>query len=501
MTRFLNYSILAASLTVLPAQAEISYADILADPDNPVLNQQFARERLAGGDAKAALAAVERVLVAEPTNLGARLFRAEVLAALGADLQAEGELRALAALPLPADIKTRVEAIQASISQRRKRFNLQANLAFGYTENDNAANWPSDNTVLLNGEAVPTSGDNAYEIVLIDGAEVSEPLKDDTVNSLLALTGSYDLGSENWRSVFISTAMNTNSGGESGYMDGETISVATGLVYKNHRFTVTPRLTHAKVDNDYEDRLGSYGIHGASLMTQYQAGRKNLITLSVGQTNLRFEGDKKSNDTDTLSTSFSWESRLGSYGIHGASLMTQYQAGRKNLITLSVGQTNLRFDGDKKSNDTDTLSTSFGWESRLGNRLTVHLSGFVQDVEARSNKDLTKSLTGTSLSLRMALMRGHFLTLGGSAIETEHEHVYSQSYNPATETEADGKKRKDEITGTNLSYLLLGSVLSPKLSPVFFTVTYQSNETESNTIGFSQERDVLSARVNFSYRF
>lgn len=446
MTRFLNYSILAASLTVLPAQAEISYADILADPDNPVLNQQFARERLAGGDAKAALAAVERVLVAEPTNLGARLFRAEVLAALGADLQAEGELRALAALPLPADIKTRVEAIQASISQRRKRFNLQANLAFGYTENDNAANWPSDNTVLLNGEAVPTSGDNAYEIVLIDGAEVSEPLKDDTVNSLLALTGSYDLGSENWRSVFISTAMNTNSGGESGYMDGETISVATGLVYKNHRFTVTPRLTHAKVDNDYEDRLGSYGIHGASLMTQYQAGRKNLIT-------------------------------------------------------LSVGQTNLRFDGDKKSNDTDTLSTSFGWESRLGNRLTVHLSGFVQDVEARSNKDLTKSLTGTSLSLRMALMRGHFLTLGGSAIETEHEHVYSQSYNPATETEADGKKRKDEITGTNLSYLLLGSVLSPKLSPVFFTVTYQSNETESNTIGFSQERDVLSARVNFSYRF
>ena len=69
-------------------------------------------------------------------------------------------------------------------------------------------------------------------------------------------------------------------------------------------------------------------------------------------------------------------------------------------------------------------------------------------------KILTKSLTGT-ISLRMALMRGHFLTLGGSRAETEHEHVYSQSYNRIggeTETEADGKKRKDEITGTNLSY-------------------------------------------------
>ena len=63
---------LAAVSLVSPAYADITYAEILADPDNPALNQQFARERLATGDAKAALAAVERVLVAEPTNLSAR---------------------------------------------------------------------------------------------------------------------------------------------------------------------------------------------------------------------------------------------------------------------------------------------------------------------------------------------------------------------------------------------------------------------------------------------
>ena len=70
-----------------------------------------------------------------------------MLAALGADLQAEGELRALAALPLPADIKARVKAMQAQIVRGIKN-SLQANLSFGYTENDNAANWPSDNTIL-----------------------------------------------------------------------------------------------------------------------------------------------------------------------------------------------------------------------------------------------------------------------------------------------------------------------------------------------------------------
>ena len=446
MKRVLSFSIVAACLAGLPAQAEISYADILADPDNPVLNQQFARERLAGGDAKAALAAVERVLVAEPTNLGARLFRAEVLAALGADLQAEGELRALAALPLPSDIKARVKRLRRDIAQRQKRLSFQANLSLGYSENDNATNWPSDNTVLLNGMAVPTIGDNAYEIVLIDGTQSNAPVKDDTLNSSLSLSGSYDLGNENWRSVFISGATNINNGGDSGYMDGETSNFATGLTYKNRRFTITPRLSHAQVENDYEDRLGHYAINGASLTTQYQAGSKNRITLSLGQTNLRFEGDKKSNNTDTL-------------------------------------------------------SGSFGWESLLGNRLTVNLGSFYQDVDARANGDLDKKLSGSSLGLRFAVLRGQFLTLSGSSIETEHDNIYSQSFNPASEAAADGTQREDEITSTNISYLLLGSAISPKLSHLFFTLNHQASETESNIVGFSQERNVLSARVNFSYRF
>jgi hypothetical protein len=48
---------------------------------------------------------------------------------------------------------------------------------------------------------------------------------------------------------------------------------------------------------------------------------------------------------------------------------------------------------------------------------------------------------------------------------------------------------------------LLGSALSPLLNHVFFTLGYQSSETQSNTIGFSQERVILSVWVNFGYRF
>lgn len=438
---------LFTGLFALPAQAEISYADILADPDNPALNQQFANERLAGGDAKAALAAVERVLVAEPTNFGARLFRAEVLVALGADLQAEGELRALAALPLPADIKRRVKKLRERLSDRQRRFSARLNLALGFMENDNAANWPADNTILLNGAVVDSDGENRYSLPRLDGSDpITEAVKDDVITQNLALSAHYDPGLQFIRDLNISLGVNANSEGESGYLDGETTHIGIGAKLRRGKVSLTPRLSMAEVENDFEDRLGNY-------------------TLSSG------------------------------------TLTAQWQARQTTRLSVSTGITELAFDDTLDRNDTSTISGSFGWEEIIGRRLSTNFGSFYQKVDSEENADLDKDLFGASLTVRLGLMQGHFLTLGASYTETEHESVYSHSYDPSDGTPADGKIREDEITGTSIDYLLLGSTLSPLLSHVFFTLGYQSSETESNTIGFSQQRDIFSARVNIGYRF
>ena len=438
---------LITGLFALPAQAEISYADILADPDNPALNQQFANERLAGGDAKAALAAVERVLVAEPTNFGARLFRAEVLVALGADLQAEGELRALAALPLPADIKRRVKKLRERLSDRQRRFSARLNLALGFMENDNAANWPADNTILLNGAVVDSDGENRYSLPRLDGSDpITEAVKDDVITQNLALSAHYDPGLQFIRDLNISLGVNANSEGESGYLDGETTHIGIGAKLRRGKVSLTPRLSMAEVENDFEDRLGNY-------------------TLSSG------------------------------------TLTAQWQARQTTRLSVSTGITELAFDDTLDRNDTSTISGSFGWEEIIGRRLSTNFGSFYQKVDSEENADLDKDLFGASLTVRLGLMQGHFLTLGASYTETEHESVYSHSYDPSDGTPADGKIREDEITGTSIDYLLLGSTLSPLLSHVFFTLGYQSSETESNTVGFSQQRDIFSARVNIGYRF
>lgn len=448
MKNLMHFTALAAFLNILtPAQAEISYADILADPDNPALNQQFANERLAGGDAKAALAAVERVLVAEPTNFAARLFRAEVLVALGADLQAEGELRALAALPLPAGIKKRVKNLRERLSNRQRQFSARLNLALGVLENSNAANWPADNTILLNGTSVNSEGENRYSLPRLDGsAPITQAVKDDVITQNLSLSAHYDPGLQFIRDLNISLGVNANGEGDSGYLDGDTTHIGLGAKLQRGKVSLMPRLSMAEVENDFEERLGNYRLSSGTLTAQWQARQTTRLT-------------------------------------------------------LSGGITELAYDGTLDRNDTTTLSGSFGWEEIIGRRLSTNLGGFYQKVDSEENADLDKQLFGANLTLRVGLMAGHFVTLGASYIETEHDSVYSHSYDPSENTPGDGKVREDEITGTSIDYLLLGSTLSPLLSNVFFTLGYQSSETESNTIGFSQSRDILSARVNFGYRF
>ena len=438
---------LVICFAISPVRAEISYADILADPDNPALNQQFANERLAGGDAKAALAAVERVLVAEPTNFSARLFRAQVLVALGADLQAAGELRALAALPLSPDIKRRVQRLRDRLSDRQRRLSARLNLALGFMENNNAANWPEDNTILLNGVSVDSDGENRYSLPRLDGAApITEAIKDDVITQNLSLSVHYDPGLQVIRDLNISLGMNANSAGDSGYLDGDTTHIGIGAKLQRGKVSLMPRLSMAEVKNDFEDRLGNY-------------------TLSSG------------------------------------TLTAQWQARQTTRLSLSGGMTELAYDGTLDRNDTTTLSGSFGWEEIIARRLSTNIGGFYQKVDSEENADLNKELFGASVTLRLGLMPGHFVTLGASYTQTEHQSVYSHSYDPSDSTAVDGTVREDEITGTSIDYLLLGSALSPLLNHVFFTLGYQSSETQSNTIGFSQESDILSVRVNFGYRF
>lgn len=450
MKQFFSGTVLALSLALLPAPMalaeEISYADILADPDNSKLNEQFAQQRLAQGDAKAALAAVERVLVAEPANLGARLFRAEILAALGADLQALGELRALRALPLPDAQRQRIRTLISALKKRQKKVTTQLNTSLGYLRNDNASGWPDDGTILYNGLPLPDT--NPYTQDRIDdGDPISEATADEAASYSLSGTITRDVGSQTLRNASLSFGHSGQTGGDTGYLDNTTNSLGVGLTYQRGGLTLLPRLSLADIDNDFDDRLGSYQIHAVGLRAQYQLAQDQRLTGALGGTRLLYEGDKSSNDTLTL-------------------------------------------------------SGALGYQLMLGKGVMVSLDLFHQNTDSDENNDLDKVVSGAQLALRVPVMRGHFLSLSGSYSESEHDNKYSQSYTPSQgETLADGTQREDETTGLGVSYTVLGASVHPALTDVFFTATSQSNETESNLTGFTTERNVTSLRVTYAVSF
>lgn len=135
--------ILACLVQVAPARAEVTWLDLLSDPDNATLNRQFVSERLAEGDLPAALSAIERLMVLRPSDIPLRILRAEILVNLANDTLAEGELAALAKLPLQPEQKARVDRLQGIIESRGKRWRTAASISLGLRTSDNANNYPT----------------------------------------------------------------------------------------------------------------------------------------------------------------------------------------------------------------------------------------------------------------------------------------------------------------------------------------------------------------------
>lgn len=87
--------IVSMPLAASSAHAEITFAQIMANPDDPELNLAYARQKVASGELQQAAAALERLLLSRPNWDAARLFYGIVLYRLDDKIGARRELEAL----------------------------------------------------------------------------------------------------------------------------------------------------------------------------------------------------------------------------------------------------------------------------------------------------------------------------------------------------------------------------------------------------------------------
>lgn len=148
----------AADAAKLGAEgADVTYEQVLSDPDNMDLNYRFARSQVRKGDLKGASATLERMLLINPNLPNVRLFYAVVLYRLDNTVEAQRELDLLAKMNLPAPLGGEVENYRKLVAERIKKNHLtiRAGLGFQYDTNRNAA--PSNGERLFADLPIPLS--------------------------------------------------------------------------------------------------------------------------------------------------------------------------------------------------------------------------------------------------------------------------------------------------------------------------------------------------------
>ncbi|MCX5794906.1 MAG: tetratricopeptide repeat protein [Elusimicrobia bacterium] len=154
---------------------DVTYEQVLADPDNVALNYRYARAQVRRGDVKGAAATLERILLVDPSQTEVRLFYAIVLYRLDNVVEAKRELDALQKLSLPPPLREEADKYAAAVAKREKKTHLSALLGAGfeYDTNRNAA----PNRALFGGNDItPSARRDDTSLILMGNVGVKRDL-------------------------------------------------------------------------------------------------------------------------------------------------------------------------------------------------------------------------------------------------------------------------------------------------------------------------------------
>jgi hypothetical protein len=361
--------LLAVLMGALPeAQAAISYRQILADPDNPALNRQYAKEQLAAGNAKAALAALERVLVRQPTNIETRFLRARVLAALGSTLQASNELRALAALPLPPRDKRAITQLREQLRLKLQKRVSHIIVNLGMVGGDNVNNYPDAGQVTFRGNV------SAYRTFDMNGQAATQALEDEAFSYQLANINVLKTGYQALDEIHLNLSLAGADKGDTGFLGHHAASAGIGGRLVLGKLFVIPSLRHTQVKNELP-ALGDLDITLANIAMSRALGKRLMLSGSFAHIMRRYDTTQSDNDTDT----------------QALTVQTRWQISAKTFLTLAAN---------------------------------------ARQQSATRNRDLDKTDMLASLGVSFLPGRAHRLSLTAEVGQSRHDNVYTNSIGP-----------------------------------------------------------------------
>ncbi len=170
---------------------EVTYQDVMKDPDNIELNFRYARNLVAKGELLKSAGTLERILMVNPELPRVRLFYASVLFRLDNLEDADRELKTLKKQQLTDTMRAELDDYVDQIRRRRRKTHVSLSLGAGFDFDENRNSAPASGKRLL-----------ADVSTVLDEASTRRNDTSPTMNAGLDL--SHDLGYQAGHAVFAS---------------------------------------------------------------------------------------------------------------------------------------------------------------------------------------------------------------------------------------------------------------------------------------------------------
>ena len=232
----------------------VTYADVLANPDDIDINLAYAKVQIARGDVKGAAATYERILLIDPDLPRVRLLYAVILFRLDNLNEAERELIAVREQEMPPTLRAEIDHYLKKINLRRKQTRYTFTASFG-AQHD----W--------NRNASPASKRQLVSDFVADVDEADLRTRDIGYNALTDLRVVHDLGYQAKHRLNGALTHYRGLQRKRGELDLKVFAAEFGGVYAAGAVSLHPTLFGQRINLSKE--LYSF-VHGARLRAEHR---------------------------------------------------------------------------------------------------------------------------------------------------------------------------------------------------------------------------------------
>lgn len=228
---------------------DVTYDQVLTNPDDPGLNLAYARTQNRQGDFQGASVTLERLLMSHPEMDLVRLLYGLVLFRLDDTVTAQDVLAPINRANLSAEQQAELDTLLQKIALRRKRLHQSVTLTFGeHFDTDRNAEPPSGN--ILFGDSVFT----------LNGTARAQ--KDWGTLAMGSYMAEYDLGTDPRLSVYAGFSALSDTQAQIKTLNNQTGGLTSGLKYQDGPWSGQVGLYWNSMDLQSDYYVSDWGISG-----------------------------------------------------------------------------------------------------------------------------------------------------------------------------------------------------------------------------------------------